>query len=597
MLVVASGCETANVDSSAAPDAGVTPPACTAGEVALEEGGCRPAGVAACAAGFESDGAQSCTPVLPAQPCPAGQMAVPGDVACHEVAPCGTAPFGDAPIEPSTQFVDASYAGGASDGTQAKPWKKIDEAIAAAAPGAVVAIAAGSYTGVVVEGKPVRLWGRCPSMVEIVGTPMTQGVLVRSGASGSEVHRVAVRNGILSWGSRDVLVEGAWIHDAGRGIEIADVNGSSSLVVRSSLVEQLSEFGLYVTNAELTLEGSVVRDVRFTTPGSGRGLEARFAQGKKTRPKITLRRSLFERTNDAAILSGGAELMLEGVVVRDTRTRPDGGGGRGIGLQPDPSNGVGSTATILGSVVERTHEHGIYVSGSEATIESTVVRDTLEGGTMLQGRGLQTHDDETWHRRANVVVRSSVFERNREAGVALFGSDVILEGIVVRDTLPESREKLFGRGIGVARTAGSGERSVVTLRSSIVERSYEVGLLVRDSDLTVIDSIVRDTAVSANHGALGDAIYAQTNDAPATVVVEGSRLERSQRAGIASFGAGVTVKTSTLECIPIPLNGEDSRANHFRFEDQGGNTCGCGGERKGCIVLTSKLVPPDPLPP
>ncbi|MBW2459900.1 MAG: hypothetical protein JRI68_35750, partial [Deltaproteobacteria bacterium] len=125
----------------------VAPTGCVPGERPLDDGSCRPPGIPAygCGEGFEHDGDRSCEPILPAAPCPIGTMAVPGDAECREVAPCGDGPWGAIPIEASTQHVDQSYAGGNSDGSAAMPWTTIAEGITAAAPGAIVAIASGSY--------------------------------------------------------------------------------------------------------------------------------------------------------------------------------------------------------------------------------------------------------------------------------------------------------------------------------------------------------------------------------------------------------------------------------------------------------------------
>jgi hypothetical protein len=63
---------------------------CPPGELLLEDGKtCQKAGVppSACGAGFLPDGKDGCEPILPADPCPKGQMAVPGDTECHKVAP------------------------------------------------------------------------------------------------------------------------------------------------------------------------------------------------------------------------------------------------------------------------------------------------------------------------------------------------------------------------------------------------------------------------------------------------------------------------------------------------------------------------------
>src|SRR5262249_30401199 len=114
---------------------------------------------------------------------------------CHEVMPCGSGTWGDIPVEASTQFVDNTYAGGDSDGTMAKPWTTINDAIAQAESGAIVAVAAGTYPeDVLINSKPVRLWGLCPAMVEIAGAGPDGATLLvyKSASSGTEVHGIAV---------------------------------------------------------------------------------------------------------------------------------------------------------------------------------------------------------------------------------------------------------------------------------------------------------------------------------------------------------------------------------------------------------------------
>src|SRR5262245_12038184 len=92
---------------------------CPPGETPLAGGGCQPAGVPpeACGQGFEPDGQGGCNAILPADPCPPGLMAVPGDTKCHEVAPCDSGDYGTIPIDATTQFVNGAYAGNDSDGT------------------------------------------------------------------------------------------------------------------------------------------------------------------------------------------------------------------------------------------------------------------------------------------------------------------------------------------------------------------------------------------------------------------------------------------------------------------------------------------------
>ena len=115
---LSSACTSAEQGQSAE-----APAPCVAGEVKQPVVGCQ-AGIPAarCATGFASNDDMGCDPVLPADPCPDGKLALPGEPSCHDVADCGSGSYGAIPVEASTQFVDGSYAGGGSDGTQAKPW-------------------------------------------------------------------------------------------------------------------------------------------------------------------------------------------------------------------------------------------------------------------------------------------------------------------------------------------------------------------------------------------------------------------------------------------------------------------------------------------
>src|SRR5262245_50775857 len=126
---------------------GVQDDGCPAGTLGVDDGSCQPAGVPPelCAEGFEPDGNMGCEPILPPEPCPAGQMAVPVESACHSVMECGAGKWGDIPIDATTVYVDAFYPGLDSDGSSDKPFTTISDAVAAAASGALIAVAAGSY--------------------------------------------------------------------------------------------------------------------------------------------------------------------------------------------------------------------------------------------------------------------------------------------------------------------------------------------------------------------------------------------------------------------------------------------------------------------
>src|SRR5262245_38384618 len=135
---------------------------CAPGERPLDDGACQPAGVVACAAGFEADGTGGCRAILPAEPCPKGSMAVPGETSCREVSPCGRGKWGERPPPTGALYVDAAYLGGDGDGSEAKPYTTIEDAVLSAPRGATVVVAEGSYAEHVDLNAPITLRGRCP---------------------------------------------------------------------------------------------------------------------------------------------------------------------------------------------------------------------------------------------------------------------------------------------------------------------------------------------------------------------------------------------------------------------------------------------------
>jgi hypothetical protein len=132
-----SGAGPSGGDPDAGADAGADGGGgCAPGEMPLASGGCQPAGVPpdGCGVGFEANDAGGCDAVMPDRPCGPGLVALPGETSCREIAPCGTGRWADdLPDEPGTQFVDGSFTG-TSDGSEAMPWKTVQEGVDSSSP-------------------------------------------------------------------------------------------------------------------------------------------------------------------------------------------------------------------------------------------------------------------------------------------------------------------------------------------------------------------------------------------------------------------------------------------------------------------------------
>ncbi|MBI4705510.1 MAG: right-handed parallel beta-helix repeat-containing protein [Deltaproteobacteria bacterium] len=696
--------------------AGTRAGGCAAGETEASRGRCEPAGIpeSACAEGFEPDGKRGCNAILPAEPCLPGAMAVPGESECRPVAPCGDEPWAGIPAEPGTQYVDAAYAGQDSNGTPQRPWTEIGAAIAAAAPQAVVAVATGSYVeDLAIEGRAVRLWGRCPELVEIVGSGESSAAIrVGAGAAGTEIRSLAIRSasaGISIAGAGPVLLDRLWIHDVlGHGLDVLGASGESAAMLRRSLVESTRERGVYVEGAAASIEETVVRETAAPPAGGGRGVDVRDDLDGKSRGSLTLRRSVIERSHEVGVLAHASDATIEACVVRDTLPNAEGRFGRGvvaqtaagaagpaklelrgsvversldagvfvaaseaaidatvirdtspnadqgergsgIAIQHSAATGAQADVRLSRSLLDRNHDLGVLVGASRATIEATVVRETLPvagkngrgvhaqgvpgqdlraaltvrtsvieqahaagisfeaadaviDGTVIRdtlpqddgrlGRGLSGQDDLVTGTRSTLELRASLVEQSYEIGVFLTGTDALVETTLVRATSPEKLSGLYGMGMAVQRTTGTGQAAKATIRHSVVEASSVAGIIVGDSEASIEGTVVRQ-ALAAD-GLFGDGLVVGAYEGSSTASLSGSLLEANARAGAACFGASLAMAGTAFACNVLDLAAQEYQGRPAVLQDLGGNTCGCETSSRPCRALPAQIEPPQP---
>src|SRR5262245_40627524 len=104
LVVALLGCGSDSEPAHGKPPPHDAPAGCEPGEVELDGGACSfVAGIDPnqCGEGFAAQGERSCVEVMPPDRCSPGQMAIPGEMACHPVAQCGAAPYGDIPVDAS----------------------------------------------------------------------------------------------------------------------------------------------------------------------------------------------------------------------------------------------------------------------------------------------------------------------------------------------------------------------------------------------------------------------------------------------------------------------------------------------------------------
>jgi hypothetical protein len=361
--------------------------------------------------------------------------------------------------------------------------------------------------------------------------------------------------------------------------------------------------------------------VRGTVPGiydTGRGINAQLSCDDSgcnvaARSTLTLVGSLIERNHDAGLVVSASDANVESTVVRDTEPRvADGRQGWGLSVGPSCTPATGcdpatrGTAHVTGSVFERNHEIGIAVMGSDATLTGVVVRDTWPRASDQQlGRGIniqlacsETSCDAT--ARANVTIAGVLVDNNHDTGIFVGASDVVVEDAMVRATLPQASDGLFGRGVNAQSlfTVDDGcvpfTGSSATFRRSLIEDSYDVSLFVGGSDVALEGVVVRRTRARMFDGFNGDGVAVVGGASTASATITNTRIEESARAGLSNFGATVSLTMSSIACAAFALEGQAWEERDFVFDDHGENRCGCPAEGV-CKTVTTGLAPPAPI--
>jgi len=584
---------------------------------------------------------------MPAEPCAPGEIAVPGDATCRVLGDCGTSKWGNIPLDSSTQYVDASYLGGDSNGSAERPWGRIQAGVYAAAPGAVVAIAAGVYAEDVFVDKPVRIWGRCPELVSLEGIGSYFWALsLEVGSSNSEVRGLSITgpvDAVLVSGATGVVLEQLWLHDTGEwGLDVQSGLGPAEATLRDSLIEATQHLGVFVdgAGAVLHIDRSAVRDVYPTAaiPITSTAIVSQlFASVRVTQ-------SIVERPPDVGVRAVNGFLALEGVLLRDQQRI--GEGQAGVLVTANSETGDPSQATISASVIEGAVAQAIHATGSRADIDATTVL-----APRLNGHGVTVTRYEHAGGPAEVTIRDSTIREAEEAAMVVIGGTLTAEGVLVRDVLPRPRSGTVGYGLSVQADRLLAAPSQATLRDSVIERASDVGIAVAGSQVMVEHTRVSDTRPS--RALRGHGIHAQHDtvvDLPATlgltdVLVERSyefgivaqnawlsaervtvrdtlptpeagtfgdgialisdravestltavRVEGSARAGIASFGARAFLGASELSCNTVQLVAEQNYGTPGSIQSLGENRCFCNSESQSCKVISAGLAPPPPL--
>jgi hypothetical protein len=275
----------------------------------------------------------------------------------------------------------------------------------------------------------------------------------------------------------------------------------------------------------------------------------------------------------------GALMTLDHSVVRATAPNAASEFGRGLHIKPscaptvcDPNRPA--NVTVRGSLIERNNQIGVFVAGSQLTVEATVVRGTLPevaGQAFGHGIGIEACGEpalcKTGVARSNATVRGSLIEQNHDAGINVFGSDVTVETTMVRATLPRAVDQTFGRGISIQPTCTvtgcDDARSTAIVRKSLVEENHEAGVHMMAADVTIEATVVRATLPRASDNLAGRGISIQScspltgcaafSTANATIV--GSLVDQTHDMGVVASDSRVVMEGTLVRATMTRADG------------------------------------------
>ncbi|MFO0661378.1 MAG: right-handed parallel beta-helix repeat-containing protein [Polyangiaceae bacterium] len=459
-----------------------------------------------CTDGFVSDNQGGCAPVLPAAPCTDGEIAFLGESSCHPIVECDGAYL---PNDLSALYVDRTYdsSAGPSDGSQQRPWLTIQAAIDHANSGDNILIAAGVYTeDVKIYDRTIKLWGVCPDLVTVVGSNQAFSTIDILNTSGSEVHGLSIKGtsqfgGIGIYGAQQVLVDRVRVaENKTGGVLVQSYQGNASATISHSLIEKNQSIGIISSGANVTISEVIVQN---TLPASGtnkagRGIDIEVDPQTHQSATGTLSGVVVDATHEFGVFVLGSNISMERSWVHHTQPRAsDQKFGRALSIQQDPTTGVIPEAYITSTVLDHQYENGIYLRGAHAKIDNVVVSNTsTQAADGTGGWGIDIENADSTEAGdvvpSEVQLSNSLVDASTELGVALLGANLTVDRCWIRNTVGAASTLITASGIG-SGPANAVHPANLTVTGSLIEHNSTVGITISGTTATVTSTTIRDT--------------------------------------------------------------------------------------------------------
>jgi hypothetical protein len=386
----------------------------------------------------------------------------------------------------------------------------------------------------------------------------------------------------------------------GYGIQAAATkDDASKLTVTDSLVSGNTNVGVFVEGADVTIERTVVRDTHPRALDRDKGDGVQATRSEVGGADLTLKDCLISNNRNAGVILFGSKGTLERVIIRDTQPR-DADRETGVGLAAREWNKEPASLEVRDSVIANNRSIGVRLCGSKATLERSVVRDTLpEAANLALGYGISAR--QIGPLASELTLKDCLVAGNRTLGVALFSSTGTLERTVVRDTLSKAEDNTFGMAIQAAPMPGidGDPPSKLTLVDSRLDSNRSASIAVASSTATIRRCVIANTLRDLSGKKHGDAVSVFSNDktgAPtkeSTLDISDSVVEDTFRAGLIFYASKGSVHRTVVRRSELPVmleNGANPTiGNDNAFVDNDDNRLSVGN--------TLKKVPSVSLPP
>jgi hypothetical protein len=521
-------------------------------------------------------------PELPPTPtdCPAGTIAVPGDVACRPMgSPCPTAAerwASEADLRARAPGYDGPVVYVAADaaaheaGTRERPLP-LDEAVNAAAPGSLLALALGTYdaavapdgsalVGACVSGTVIAPAAENPDLgaIELTGSNATlvanltlsgnhEGLVARGGATGvspEHIIRDVTIVGVINRGlhvttgsavdARLLRVDNTRPHPVdqtrGRGIQ---VDYAASLTLTGATLRNNHDVGIYAIDAGTSVSASrvLVEDTQPDASDQNFGWGIAVLSGAS----LTLTGATLRNNHQVGLCASdtGTTVSATGLLVEDTQPQAsDQMRGRGMDVE------AGASLILTRATLRNNHDIGLIASGSGSTVEASglLVEDTQpQASDQTGGRGIYAQDG------ASLTLTGATLRNNHDLGIFVADPDTTVEatGLLIEDTQPQASDQTTGWGIAVQ------DGAALTVVGATLRNNHDVGLFADGSGSTIAATslLIESTQPNASDQTLGWGIAVQNG---AALTLTGATLRNNHDIGLFTGGAGATVEATGL---------------------------------------------------